>query len=37
VADLLINEAVPMAEMAGCSARMLEMAVAALDAADAEA
>jgi ATP-binding protein involved in chromosome partitioning len=36
VADHLVTEAVPPAAMAGCSARMLEMAVAALDAADAE-
>jgi ATP-binding protein involved in chromosome partitioning len=37
VADRLLNEAVPLAEMAGCSARMLDLAVAALDAADADA
>jgi ATP-binding protein involved in chromosome partitioning len=37
VADRLVNEAVPLAEMAGCSARMLDLAVAALDAADADA
>ena len=35
IAERLVTEAVPPAELAGCSARMLEMAVAALDAADA--
>jgi ATP-binding protein involved in chromosome partitioning len=35
LADRIVNEAVPPTEMAGCSARMLEAAVAALDAADA--
>ena len=33
IADLIVNEAVPPVEMAGCSARMLDAAVAALDAA----
>ena len=33
IADLVVNEAVPPVEMAGCSARMLDAAVAALDAA----
>ena len=31
----IVDEAVPLAAMAGCSARMLDAAVAALDAADA--
>jgi ATP-binding protein involved in chromosome partitioning len=35
IAHRLVNEAVPPAELAGCSARMLQAAVAALDAADA--
>jgi ATP-binding protein involved in chromosome partitioning len=35
IAEVLVTEAVPPAEMAGCSARMLDLAVAALDAADA--
>ncbi|WP_426570967.1 Mrp/NBP35 family ATP-binding protein [Aquihabitans sp. McL0605] len=35
LADRLVTEAVPPAELAGCSARMLEMAMAALDADDA--
>ncbi|MEZ5137279.1 MAG: Mrp/NBP35 family ATP-binding protein [Acidimicrobiales bacterium] len=34
LAATLVEEAVPPAELAGCSARMLEAAVAALDAAD---
>jgi ATP-binding protein involved in chromosome partitioning len=34
IAERLVTEAVPPAELAGCSARMLEMAVAALDAED---
>jgi ATP-binding protein involved in chromosome partitioning len=33
----IVDEAVPLAAMAGCSARMLDAAVAALDAADADA
>ena len=37
IADLILTEAIPPAEMAGCSARMLEAAVAALDAVDAKA
>ena len=37
IAQRLVPEAVPPAELAGCSARMLEMAVAALDADDAAA
>ena len=32
IADHILTEAIPPAEMAGCSARMLEAAVAALDA-----
>ena len=36
IADRLVTEAVPLAELAGCSARMMEMAVAALDAEDAK-
>jgi hypothetical protein len=32
VAQRIVDEAVPPAELAGCSARMLEAAVAALDA-----
>ena len=35
IADLILTEAIPPAEMAGCSARMLEAAVAALDQLDA--
>lgn len=35
LAERLVTEAVPPAELAGCSARMLEMAMAALDAEDA--
>ena len=35
LAERIVTEAVPPVEMAGCSARMLEAAVAALDAADA--
>jgi ATP-binding protein involved in chromosome partitioning len=31
IADRILTEAIPPAEMAGCSARMLEAAVAALD------
>ncbi|HWJ61786.1 MAG TPA: Mrp/NBP35 family ATP-binding protein [Acidimicrobiales bacterium] len=34
IAERLVTEAVPPAELAGCSARMLEAAVAALDAED---
>jgi len=34
IAERLVTEAVPPAELAGCSARMLELAVAALDAED---
>ena len=34
LADLVVREAVPPVEMAGCSARMLDAAMAALDAAD---
>jgi ATP-binding protein involved in chromosome partitioning len=34
IAELLVTEAVPPAELAGCSARMLDAMVAALDAAD---
>ena len=37
IADHILNEAIPPAELAGCSARMLDAAVAALDALDAEA
>ena len=37
IADHIVDEAVPLAAMAGCSARMLDAAVAALDARDAEA
>ncbi len=37
IADLLVHEAVPPIEMAGCSARMLDAAVAALDVLDAAA
>jgi ATP-binding protein involved in chromosome partitioning len=37
IADHILNEAIPPAELAGCSARMLDAAVAALDAIDAEA
>ena len=32
IADLILSEAIPPAEMAGCSARMLDAAMAALDA-----
>ena len=35
IAQRILTEAIPPAEMAGCSARMLEAAVAALDALDA--
>jgi ATP-binding protein involved in chromosome partitioning len=35
LADLIVSEAVPPVAMAGCSARMLDSAVAALDALDA--
>jgi ATP-binding protein involved in chromosome partitioning len=35
IATRIVDEAVPQAEMAGCSARMLDAAVAALDARDA--
>jgi len=35
IADRILTEAIPPVEMAGCSARMLDAAVAALDAADA--
>jgi hypothetical protein len=34
IADHIVDEAVPPAAMAGCSARMLDAAVAALDARD---
>jgi ATP-binding protein involved in chromosome partitioning len=37
IADRILTEAIPPAELAGCSARMLDAAVAALDALDAEA
>ena len=37
IAAHIVDEAVPLAAMAGCSARMLDAAVAALDAADADA
>ena len=37
IAGLIVDEAVPPTEMAGCSARMLQAAVAALDEADATA
>jgi ATP-binding protein involved in chromosome partitioning len=37
IADHIVEEAVPQAAMAGCSARMLDAAVAALDARDAAA
>jgi ATP-binding protein involved in chromosome partitioning len=36
LADVIVEEAVPPVEMAGCSARILEAAVAALDAAETE-
>jgi len=36
IADHIVDEAVPLTAMAGCSARMLDAAVAALDARDAE-
>ena len=35
IAERLVTEAIPPAELAGCSARMLDAMVAALDAADA--
>jgi ATP-binding protein involved in chromosome partitioning len=35
IADLIVDEAVPPVAMAGCSARMLDAAIAALDAKDA--
>jgi ATP-binding protein involved in chromosome partitioning len=35
IADRILTEAIPPAELAGCSARMLDAAVAALDALDA--
>jgi ATP-binding protein involved in chromosome partitioning len=35
IADRILNEAIPPSELAGCSARMLDAAVAALDALDA--
>jgi ATP-binding protein involved in chromosome partitioning len=35
IADRIVTEAIPPTEMAGCSARMLDAAVAALDALDA--
>jgi ATP-binding protein involved in chromosome partitioning len=35
IAGQIVEEAVPLTAMAGCSARMLDAAVAALDAADA--
>jgi ATP-binding protein involved in chromosome partitioning len=34
IAEIILTEAIPPAEMAGCSARMLDAAVAALDALD---
>ena len=37
IADRIVTEAVPPAELAGCSARMLDAAMAALDAAEATA
>src|SRR4051794_8783976 len=37
IADHILTEAIPPGEMAGCSARMLEAAVAALDAAEEQA
>jgi ATP-binding protein involved in chromosome partitioning len=37
VAGRIVDDAVPQADMAGCSARMLDAAVAALDARDADA
>ena len=37
IAERIVDEAVPPVEMAGCSARMLDAAVAALDAQDSEA
>ena len=37
ICDVALDEAVPLAAMAGCSARMLDAAVAALDARDATA
>jgi ATP-binding protein involved in chromosome partitioning len=35
IAERIVDEAVPQSAMAGCSARMLDAAVAALDAAEA--
>jgi ATP-binding protein involved in chromosome partitioning len=35
IAEVILTEAIPPGEMAGCSARMLEAAIAALDAQDA--
>jgi ATP-binding protein involved in chromosome partitioning len=35
IADAILTEAIPPSEMAGCSARMLEAAIAALDEQDA--
>jgi len=37
IAQVIVDEAVPPVAMAGCSARMLDAAVAALDAKDAAA
>jgi ATP-binding protein involved in chromosome partitioning len=37
IAELLVTEAVPPAELAGCSARIMDAAIAALDAEDAKA
>jgi septum formation inhibitor-activating ATPase MinD len=34
IAEAIVDEAVPLSEMAGCSARMLDAAVAALDRAE---
>ena len=36
IAERIVTDAVPPTALAGCSARMLEAAVAALDALDAE-
>jgi ATP-binding protein involved in chromosome partitioning len=36
IADRIVTEAIPLTEMAGCSARMLDAAVAALDALDTQ-
>ena len=36
IADLIVDEAAPPIEMAGCSARMLDAMMAALDASDAD-